>query len=288
MASKDSGKEASSLDIAEANNYLALNLYKLLSEDKGNVFVSPFSLSAAFAMLFHGAEKETAEEMRNALGYKTANIKDQELKSSYKKLLDEIEKSSDAYTLTTANSVVIQKKFPVREKYKSLLNDFFKAYLWEVDFVRENEKSVQLINEWVGEKTQKMIPKLLEKLDPATVMVLLNAVYFKGFWLNQFEKKKTRLEKFNIRGEKKKSKKVEMMHINERFSIAQKESYKVLELPYKGGDISMLILLPNLINGLKDLENSLTCDFLRDLKENMWTTKVNVALPKFKIDYSKS
>ncbi|KAF8788593.1 Antithrombin-III like protein [Argiope bruennichi] len=133
-----------------------------------------------------------------------------------------------------------------------------------------------------------MIPKLLKSLNPATVMVLLNAVYFKGFWLNQFDKKKTRLEKFNIRGEKKNCKEVEMMHITERFSIAQKESYKVLELPYKGGDISMLIFLPNVINGLKDLESSLTCDFLRDLKQNMWMTRVNVALPKFKIDYSKS
>ncbi|GBM96517.1 Serpin B4 [Araneus ventricosus] len=284
----ESGKEASSLNVAEANNYLGLNLYKLLSKEKGNVFFSPFSLSAAFAMLFYGAEKETAEEMRNVLGYKIANIEDQELKSSYQKLLDEIEKSPDSYTLTTANSVVSQSKFPVRKEYKSLLNDFFKAYLWEVDFAREIEKSIQLINEWVSSKTQKMIPKLLKSLNPATVMVLLNAVYFKGFWLNQFSKEKTTLEKFNIRGEKKNYKKVEMMHIKERFPLLRNQSYKALELPYKGGDISMLILLPNLANGLKDLESSLSYNFLQDLKQNMRETRVNVAIPKFKIDYSKS
>ncbi|GBM96516.1 Serpin B4 [Araneus ventricosus] len=284
----DSDEGASSLNIAEANNYLGLNLYKLLSEEKANVFFSPFSLSAAFAMLFYGAEKETAEEMRNVLGYKIANIKDKELKSSYQKLLDEVEKSPDSYTLTTANSVVSQSKFPVRKEYKSLLNDFFKAYLWEVDFAREIEKSIQLINEWVSAKTQKMIPKLLEDLDSGTVMVLLNAVYFKGFWLNQFSKEKTTLEKFNIRGEKKNYKKVEMMHIKERFPFSERESYKALQLPYKGGDISMLILLPNLANGLKDLESSLSYNFLQNLKQSMWITKVNVAIPKFKIDYSKS
>ncbi|CAL1301187.1 unnamed protein product, partial [Larinioides sclopetarius] len=274
--------------VAEANNYLGLNLFKLLSKEKGNFFISPFSLSAAFAMLFYGAEKETSEEMINVLGYNIAKIKDEELKLSYQKLLDEIEKSPDSYILTVANSVVSQNKFPFREEYKSLLNEFFKACFWEVNFGGEIGKSIQLINEWVSEKTQKMIPKFLKALSPVTVMVLLNAVYFKGFWMNQFNKKETTREKFNIKGKKNNYKKVEMMHIKEGFSFLWNQSYKALELPYKGGDISMLILLPHLADGLEELERSLSYNFLQDLKDNMRKTKVNVAIPKFKIDYSKS
>ncbi|GIY24022.1 uncharacterized serpin-like protein TK1782 [Caerostris darwini] len=179
-----------------------------------------------------------------------------------------------------------QKELDVREEYKSLLFDFFKAVILEVDF--KDEKATEEINSWVSEKTNNMIPKLLDFLDPSTVMVILNAVYFKGSWLKPFDAENTSLQNFNIRGEKDNYKKVQTMFMTKRFMFVEEDNYKALQLPYKGGDISMLILLPDNESNLEEFENSLCPTFLCDLTKNMWEQTVSVALPKFELEYSKS
>ncbi|PRD22298.1 UNVERIFIED_CONTAM: Neuroserpin [Trichonephila clavipes] len=275
-------------NLAVANNHLGIHLYKLLAKEDRNIFFSPFSISTALAMLFCGAHNGTAEEMRNVLGYEIANIKDEELKSCFQKLVHSLESHPDSYTLVSANALVSHKEFLVKGDYKSLLLEYFKAHIQEVDFANENEKAVKQINEWVNEKTQNMIPELLDSLDPATVLVILNAVYFKGFWLHKFNEKHTFLQYFYNNGDEDNYEQVDMMHLKENFLYVEKESYKALELPYKGEDISMLILLPNSKDGLSNLENSLNSTFIQDLKQGMRKRKVEVALPKFRLEYSKS
>ncbi|CAL1301183.1 unnamed protein product [Larinioides sclopetarius] len=274
--------------VAEASNHLGINLYKLLAKENTNVFFSPFSISTALAMLFCGTEDETAEEMRKVLGYEVANIKDEELKLCFQKLLEALDSNQESYTLNYANTVLSHKEFSVKEEYKSLLEAFFKALFQETDFINESEKAVKLVNEWVNEKTNNMIPKLLDSLDPSTVMIILNAVYFKGLWLHPFDERSTFLQYFYNKGDKEEYKQIDMMHLKEKFPYVEKESYKALELPYKGDDISMLILLPNSIDGLSELENSLSSTFIQDIKQSMLKRKVEVALPKFKLEYSKS
>ncbi|GBM96515.1 Serpin B6 [Araneus ventricosus] len=288
MESQDANEAASTLALADANNYLGLNLYKVLSKGEGNIFFSPFSLSCALAMLFCGTREETAKEMRTVLGYEIAQIKDEDIKSYFQELLHEIEKNPDSYTLTSANSLLCQKGFLLKEEYKSVLSGFFKALFQEADIARENEKAIQVINEWVSEKTHNMIPKLLDVLDPEAVLVFFNAVYFKGFWKYPFDKEMTRLRNFYIKGQKDNFKSVPMMYINKSFSYVCKESFGALELPYIGDDVSMLILLPDSENGLRDLENSLNYDFIQDLKQDMMETRVDVTLPKFRLEFSKS
>ncbi|GFS40789.1 uncharacterized serpin-like protein TK1782 [Trichonephila inaurata madagascariensis] len=274
--------------VANASNHLGIHLYKWLAKEKRNVFFSPFSVSTALAMLFFGSEKKTNEEMRSVLGYETANIKDERLKSCFQKLLDSLESNPDSYNLACANSVLTDKEFSVKKEYKSLLIDFFNACVEEVDFMNENEKALNRINEWVSEKTHGMIPKMLESIDPSTVMVILNAIYFKGFWLEQFDENETILKYFNNKGEENNYKEVDTMHIKKKFMYVEEETYKALQLPYKGGDIAMLILLPNLENGLEELESSLNSSFFEDLKHKMKETKVEVELPKFQLEYEKS
>lgn len=276
------------LALSEANNFLALNLHKQLAKEGKNVFFSPFSISTALAMLFCGSHSETSREMCQVLGYEVANIKDEDLKTSFQYLLEAIEKNQESYTMVCANSVLSHKDFPVKDGYKALLVECFKALLEEVDFKNNSSAAVQKINGWVEEKTNKMIPDLLDSLDPATVMVLVNAVYFKGTWLRQFDKKSTFLQYFYNNGDGENYKQVDMMHIKKKFNFVEKESFKALELPYKGDEVSMLVLLPNDQNGLNQLEDSLRPGFLQDLKKGMRETKVEVALPKFKMEYSKA
>ncbi|GFX55580.1 neuroserpin [Trichonephila clavipes] len=242
MASQVCDKEVENL--AVANNHLGIHLYKLLAKEDRDIFFSPFSISTALAMLFCGAHNGTAEEMRNVLGYEIANIKDEELKSCFQKLVHSLENHPDSYTLVSANALVSHKEFLVKE--------------------------------------------LLDSLDPATVLVILNAVYFKGFWLHKFNEKHTFLQYFYNNGDEDNYEQVDMMHLKENFLYVEKESYKALELPYKGEGISMLILLPNSKDGLSNLENSLNSTFIQDLKQGMRKRKVEVALPKFRLEYSKS
>lgn len=239
-------------------------------------------------MLFCGSHGETSQEMRQVLGYEVANIKDEDLKTSFQYLLEAIEQNPESYTLACANSVLSHKDFSVKDGYKSLLVESFKALLEEVDFKNDSAAAVKKINGWVEEKTNKMIPDLLDSLDPATVMVLVNAVYFKGSWLRQFDEKTTFLQYFYNNGDGENYKQVDMMHIKKKFNFIERESFKALDLPYKGGEVSMLVLLPNDRNGLNQLEDSLKPGFVQDLKKGMRETKVEVALPKFKMEYSKA
>ncbi|GBN20088.1 putative serpin-like protein TK1782 [Araneus ventricosus] len=275
--------------VAEATNHFGMNLYKILAKENTNVFFSPFSLSTAVAMLFCGAQNETAEEMREVLGCEAANIKDEELKFCFQKPLDALGGKRAYYTLECANALVIHKEFPAKDEYKSLLKDNFKALLREADFVNETVEAVELVNEWVKMKTSSMIPKSLDSLDPEAVLIILNAVYFKGLWLDPFKQQYTYLQDFYNKGGKNNCpREVDMMHITETFPYTKQESYKALELPYKGRDISMLILLPDSEDGLSELENSLSSTFIKDVKQSMSSTEVRVALPRFQLEYSKS
>ncbi|GFY50434.1 serpin B3 [Trichonephila inaurata madagascariensis] len=192
------------------------------------------------------------------------------------------------FSISTALAMLFLELTVKLLKKCEMFLEYFKAHIQEVDFVNENEKAVKQINEWVNEKTRNMIPELLDSLDPATVLVILNAVYFKGFWLHKFNEKHTFLQYFYNNGDEDNYKQVDMMHLKENFLYVEKESYKALELPYKGEDISMLILLPNTKDGLSNLENSLNSTFIQDLKQGMRKRKVEVALPKFRLEYSKS
>ncbi|KFM58371.1 putative serpin-like protein, partial [Stegodyphus mimosarum] len=265
-----------------------MNVYKLLAKEEKNTFFSPFSLSTALAMVFCGSENETAKEIRLAIGYNVENITGDNIKSGFQQLLSTLEKASDNYVLNYANSLLSQKGFAVKEEYKLVLRESFRALLMEMDFVGESEKVINHINEWVKNKTNHMIPQLVDFLDPSTVMVILNAVYFKGTWSHKFNEKLTFRQNFYNKGTESSMKLVDMMHIKESFLYSEKGSFKALQLPYHGEEIAMLLLLPNSRNGLKELEKQLSADFFKDLKCEMLLTEVDVALPKFRLEYSKS
>lgn len=274
--------------LAQAINHLSVNLHRLLAGEKGNVFFSPFSIASAMAMLSCGATGETAAEMSAALGYDHAEINKEDVATLFEQQMSVLLKCPDSYTLASANSMLSQKGFEVKDQYKSILTESFKALLLEVDFQTEVAKVVSQINNWVKEKTNNMIPKLVDSLDPATVIVLLNAVYFKGSWLHKFNVKCTHPQTFYNKGLQENAKEVDMMHLKENFPFTENESFQTLKLPYKGEELAMLILLPRAKDGLESLEGSLTPSFIRDLNKNLWNTKVDVTLPRFRLEYSKS
>ncbi|XP_042901612.1 intracellular coagulation inhibitor 2 isoform X1 [Parasteatoda tepidariorum] len=275
--------------MSEAINYLGINLLKELTKEIGNVFFSPFSISSALAMGFIGSSHETAKEMTSVLGYEAAKVESGDVKTSFLHLFSEInKKTSSVCTLSIANVVFGDCKLSVQEDFKKSLQDFFHALFVDVDFMNDSAAAVEKANDWVKTKTENKISHLLDSLDSDTKLAILNAVYFKGFWLHAFKEKSTFLQYFYNKGLEDELKLVEMMHIKEKFFYVEDNSFKALKLPYEGENLAMLLLLPNSRDGVDDLEHQITIEFLRHVKENMCQTEVEVALPKLHLEYSKS
>ncbi|CAL1283563.1 unnamed protein product [Larinioides sclopetarius] len=275
--------------IAEASHRLALNLLKALAAGQpGNVCVSPLSLCNALSMLRCGARGHTASEIAEVLGLGLGGIPEQDIEASFGHLLSSSDQATSAYTLDCANAAVLRQDFPVKDDYKDILEKSFHAKLIQADFAEDLQAVVDSINKWVETKTRGMISQLLDSLDPLTVLVLLNALYFKGTWKNQFPESATHPQVFYNAGVEANAKEVDMMHLKEEFGYAELMDYSALQLPYRGDAIAMLILLPNSLDGLEEMEKDLTPDFVRNFKEKMRKRKVRVSLPRFRIEYSKS
>ncbi|GFT44648.1 serpin B10 [Nephila pilipes] len=274
-------------NISEACNRVGLTLMKTLAQnDSGNIFISPFSLANAITMLYCGARTETATEIKEILQFQ--NMSEQELRSSFDLLLSTVAKSSDSYSLECANAAMMPKNFPIHSQYKKDLEESFHALFVDVNFAKDPELAVAQVNQWVKDKTKGMIEELIDSLSPLTVMVILNAVYFKGTWEYQFQKKKTSRENFYNNGEAGNSKKVDMMHLKEVFEYVEESTFQALKLPYKGKDIAMMILLPCTKKGLAELESQLSPTYVEDLAKAMRNAKVKVSLPKFRVEYAIS
>lgn len=281
------------ISIVRPVNYLGVEIHKKFSADGGNVFFSPLSLSSTVGMLLYGARGITSQQMKHTLGFQNSNLTDNSIFLAYKNLTEafteESFNSSDEYSLYMANAALIQKGYPIVSNYITGLKDVYHATAKEVDFANENSKVVREINEWVSNKTHNQIDEFLSEsdLDSANILVLLNAVFFKGVWETQFNPKKTYDGVFYNRGTITSITLVPMMHLKEELLYTVYNGIKVLELPYKGEHVSMVILLPEELDGLAQLEKNLTPDTFRDIRRLTSKTRVIVAFPRFKLEFKK-
>jgi len=274
-------------DIKEAvagNTDFAFALYGKLKDDtpNGNLFFSPYSISAALTMTYAGACGNTEKQMAKALCF---TLPKQNLYPAFGALQSQLvqEDKSRGYRLLLANALWLQKGEPFLQEFLDLAGHYYGAGFTLLDFRNETEKSRQKINSWVEEKTKEKIKDLIppDGVDEDTVLVLTNAIYFKGEWKTKFRWWKTRRADFNISAKDKVE--VRLMHLKEDFKYYADKKMQVLELPYKSDELSMLVLLPKEIEGIKELENTLTAETLNVLLPKMWNTKVDVYLPKFKL-----
>ncbi|KAF6089318.1 serpin family B member 13 [Phyllostomus discolor] len=268
--------------LSEANTRFALDLFQQLSKsEKGNIFCSPLSISAAIAMTYLGAQGNTASEIQKVT--KSGNVHQQ-----FQKLLTELSKPTNAYELHLANRLYGEKKFSFLQEYMDNAKKFYLAGVEAVDFENAAEESRKVINSWVESQTKEKIKDLFPEgsLDKSTVLVLVNAIYFKGQWNEKFDPKLTTQGEFWLN--KGTSKPVQMMKKDGRFSFTKLEDMpaKVLEIPYKDKDLSMVLLLPNEIDGLQQLEDKLTAEKLMEWtsSQNKSETKVDLHLPRFKVE----
>jgi serpin B len=274
------GDSAAVAALAHPVNAFACDLYRELKREAGNLTFSPLSISAAMGMAYAGAAESTKAEMRQVLHLPA---EDAAAFKGYRSLFAGLDASakSGGSRWVVANALWAQKGMALRPEFARTARESFGAEAGELDFRAAPEPARATMNQWVEKKTEKRIQDLFPQgsIDGQTRLVIANAVYFKGRWEEPFAKEHTRPETFHLGAGAETQ--APTMFVSERFRLARIAEARVLELPYKGGQLSMLVLLPDSVEGLASLENRLDADSLLTWTSAMDERKVEVHLPRF-------
>jgi serpin B len=267
--------------VVAGNNAFAFDLYAQLRKQEGNLFLSPYSISAALAMTSAGARGQTLDEMTNTLRLPQQDTLHPAFKALHTSLNDQ-RGGKRGYQLSTANALWGAKGYGFLPEFLKLTRDHYGAGLQEVNFGNAEEARAT-INAWVEKETHDKIKDLIPQgaLNQSTRLVLTNAIYFKGDWLSQFKKDRTKDEPFFLADGK--QVKTPLMHQKGTFHYADLGAFQALELPYAGKELSMLVLLPKKADGLAEMEKTMNADQLNAVLARLrpWN-EIDLTLPKFK------
>ncbi|MFA5973898.1 MAG: serpin family protein [Lentimicrobiaceae bacterium] len=265
--------------LINTSNIFGFEFFKKVNEISGsdaNMMVSPLSVSMALGMTRNGAAGGTLEAMTNTLGF--AGMSDTDINESYKYIIETFTGLDPKVKLQIANSIWYRNTFSVEQPFIVTNQQYFDASVTPLDF--SSPTAVQTINNWVNEKTNKLIPEILDQIPAEAVMYLVNAVYFKGLWRFQFDKNKTQQKPFYlVEGTEVQ---VPSMVQHESLPYYKGSGFEAIELPYNQGNFVMSILLPDADKTVNDI-----IPLLSQENWNSWSTlfsnrDIQLQLPKFK------
>lgn len=272
----------------EAVNAFSFELFNKLSDDPqndGNVFYSPYSVFTALAMTYEGARGDTAVEMGNVLHIDQDNDSFHE----YMQALYNFLNYNDEYDISTANALWPDVGFELLDDYVNIIETYYGGKASEVEY-GDPVEAARIINEWVENQTNNLIKNLVPAgaIDPdLTRLILTNAIYFKGVWQVQFEEANTTLRDFELSpGDVLQVDTMKLTGTEDKFNYTSTDDLKILELPYTGNEISMMILLPNKGVDLDDVVDSMNWNEYDSWIDSMYETKADIYLPKFKFETS--
>jgi serpin B len=270
--------------VISGSNAFGFDFFKKVNELSGgdvNLMVSPLSVSMALGMTRNGAAGTTLEAMTSTLGF--SGLTDTEINESYKYILETFTALDPKVKLQIANSIWYRNTFSVEQPFVLANQQYFDASVTALDFA--SPTAVDIMNAWVNEKTNALIPKIIEEIPADAVMYLINAIYFKGQWKYRFEKDKTQPKPFYISPALAIDAPAMIQH--DTFSYYRGTGFEAIELPYNQGNYTMAVLLP-------DQDKSVN-DIISLLSQNNWTTwsrqfaekDIQLQLPKFKYEYEE-
>ena len=263
-------------EITAASNNFAMDLYRQISDDDGNVFFSPLSVYVALSVVGEGAKGETASQIQDAFGFEPdAQTRHRQTAG----LMSSLNWPDPHATLTMANSLWLAEWFEPYDSYVGIIQDVYQADIGSVDFLGDG---VDQINEWAAEKTQGKIQDVLKRdaVDGLTAAVVLNAIYFKGMWAEQFQMGDTREADFWTGMTVVKA---DFMSIEKRFDYAQSDGVQILKMPYRGDRLSMLVMLPQDRDGIDHLEETVTPEQIGRWRQSLNDADLVVVMPKFEV-----
>ncbi len=267
-------------ELAQGNNAFALDLYQQLKSTDGNLFFSPFSLSTALGMTYAGARGETESQMARVLHFEQTDGLHAAFANLQAKLTEA--EAQGGIKLKVANSLWPQAGYAFLSEFISLIQTYYGVTITPVDY-GDAEAARKTVNGWVEEKTEKKITDLIPPgvFNAWTRLTLVNAIYFKGNWADKFDARLTKRGDFwSPQGKVYAA----MMSRTDEYNYAETESSQILELPYAGNALSMLILLPKEKDGLAEFESQLTPAYLEGVIAKLWQQQVFVTVPRFKIE----
>ena len=250
---------------------------QLKKGERESVIVSPLSFSMMMAMLWNGAAGRTREDIKRGLGFE--NLSDEDVNNYFKKILDVLPSTDPKTKVSIANSIWYQNGYTLKENFIDINNRYFNAEISPIDFT--SPRATDIINTWCSNKTNGMIDKIADQLPRDLAAMLINALYFKGKWSNQFDVSDTKKAPFyTAQGEKE----VNMMYQNNTFYAYSNELYESISLPYGNNAFSMTIILPreSIASTLDHLDAN---SFWNDLIIKQIPGNYNLYLPKFKLEY---
>jgi serpin B len=255
--------------VVQGNTAFTVDLYGQIEKQTGNLCFSPYGVSSSLAMTYAGARGRTEQEIATTMHFKPSQ---EALHGAFRAVgasIQGLERSGIA--ITQANSLWCQTASQLDDNYVSLLRNNYQAEALRADF-SDCSASANKINSWFLDRTKGKIKNIVEsrQITPSTRAILCNAVYFKGEWATKFDKSTTKAESFYTGPEL--SVMVPMMRAESKFKIVREDDFSLLELPYVGKKLSMLLFLPTANDGLQDFEKQFTADHLK-----LWLAKLNQA-----------
>lgn len=272
--------------LVDGNNAFAIDLYSKLKDQKGNLFFSPAGISTALAMTYAGARGNTETQMAQVMHF---TLSQEKLHPEFANLTRSLrDANSKGCRISIANSLWGQQGYAFLATFKDLTGKYYQAGFRQLNFA-DNIAAAKTINDWVDDKTEHKIKDLVPPnlLDNLTRLVLTNAIYFKGTWQWTFKKERTQPGQFTLTDGTRVA--VPMMEQSEtKFPYADLNDAEILQMPYAGGRLSMVILLPKRGSGLGQLESQLTSTALAGWIGQLKSQKVAVIMPRFTMTCSFS
>lgn len=266
------------------HNAFAIDMYRQMAGDPDqrevNIFFSPFSMYMAFSFLYEGARAETAAEMESVFGF----YSDEKARHEHvARTISSINRDDSHATLETANALWPAKWFVPYDTYTDIVRDIYLADIETLDFAGDSNGSADRINGWAADKTNDKITKVVEASDlsPLTVAVLNNAIYFKGTWVTQFDPNSTRTDIFWKNDTA--TAETDFMQNHDLFNYTESDGVQVLQMPYEGDRLSMLIFLPSERNSIEQLEKTISEETIDAWRQQLYPAEVIVSMPKFNV-----
>ena len=262
-------------ELVTANNDFAFNLFRV-ADAQNSTILSPISITYALGMLNNGAAGETQAQINKVLGFGETGAEG--INAFCKKMLTEAPNLDKSTKVLISNTIYMNKGYELKPLFVSKANDCYHAEPETRNFA--DGKTLDVINQWASDHTEKMIEKVLDKdsFDPSAISYLLNAIYFKGTWTEKFDKENTRDEAFMM--ETGEEKQLPIMHQEQEFYYAEDDDCQVLRLPYGNKAYSMTILLPKEGKTVRDLVKTLNKDTW-ERYQRIGSAIVDVKLPRF-------
>ena len=261
----------------------AFNLLGALAKEQpgGNVFISPYSISAALQIVGNGAEGETRKEMDDVLG--RADIPAKDASMAFRQLSASLKQASSNATLTVANAIWFSPHIELKPEFVSMSQTYYDAKISALDFT--DPRAAGIVNRWVSENTRGKIDKIIEgPLSGMTGAFIANAIYFKGTWATKFDNKLTQSRSFHAGGDN--SKLVPMMLQRGKFAYQETSGFQAARLPYTGRRLGMYLLLPATNSSAGKLLESLRGQAWDGLLSRFRSTEGQIGLPRFKLEFS--